>query len=142
MLKMYAKTERMIDLLYTFTTRQWLFDYSNTKELWSSLSKKDRQIFWYCLEEFKWSPYIKNFYYGIREHILHEDISNVTEALAKNRKYVFINTWLIFFLHLYFKITRYIKQIHYAYCFSDYSGCISCSYSSVFIYYSKYVCYF
>lgn len=86
MLKMYAKTEYTMDLLYIFTTRQWEFDNSNTKELWSLLSKEDRITFYYSFEEFDWKPYIKSYYYGIRKHILHEDLNNLTRAKAKNQK--------------------------------------------------------
>ncbi|KAF0772958.1 fatty acyl-CoA reductase wat-like [Aphis craccivora] len=86
MLKMYVKTECMIDLLYVFTTRQWKFDNSNTRELWSLLSQDDRNTFWYSLEEFDWASYIKVYFYGIRKHVLHEELSNVDTATVKNQK--------------------------------------------------------
>lgn len=86
MLKMYAKTEYTMDLLYIFTTRQWKFDNRNMKELWSFLSKEDRISFHYSFEEFDWKPYIKSYYYGIRKHILHEDLNNIARAKAKNQK--------------------------------------------------------
>ncbi|XP_060872883.1 fatty acyl-CoA reductase wat-like [Metopolophium dirhodum] len=85
-LKMYVKTECMMDLLYEFTTRQWKFDNSNTRELWSLLSQDDRNAFWYSLEEFDWTSYIKIYFYGIRKHVLHEELSNVAKATEKNRK--------------------------------------------------------
>lgn len=107
MLKMYAKTEHMMDMLSTFSTRQWKFDSSNTKKLWSSLSEEDRQTFWYDLEEFKWSPYIKSFYYGIRKHILHEDVNNMKEALAKNRKLIWLHR-LSIFLGIYLLLQIYL----------------------------------
>lgn len=84
---MYVKTECMIDLLYVFTTRQWKFDNSNTRELWSLLSQDDRNTFWYSLEEFDWASYIKVYFYGIRKHVLHEELSNVDTATVKNQKY-------------------------------------------------------
>lgn len=86
MLKMYTKTEHIMDLLYGFTTRQWTFDNSNIRELWSSLSQEDRNTFWYSLDKFDWKPYIKSYYYGIRKHILHEDLNNTRRALTKNKK--------------------------------------------------------
>jgi len=87
MLRMYAKTESMIDLLYEFSTKQWKFDNKNTRQLWLSLSKDDRNMFQFSLKSFDWKSYIKSYYYGIRKHILHEDLSNVEEALSKNKKY-------------------------------------------------------
>jgi len=87
MLRMYAKTESMIDLLYEFSTKQWKFDNKNTRQLWLSLSKDDRNMFQFSLKSFDWKSYIESYYYGIRKHILHEDLSNVEEALSKNKKY-------------------------------------------------------
>ncbi|XP_060852908.1 fatty acyl-CoA reductase wat-like [Rhopalosiphum padi] len=86
MIKMYTKTENMLDMLKEFTTRQWSFDNKNTRQLWSSLSKEDRNMFWFSLEEFDWKAYIKIYYFGIRKHTLHEELSNTEEAVSKNRK--------------------------------------------------------
>ncbi|KAL4148036.1 hypothetical protein QTP88_002340 [Uroleucon formosanum] len=86
MMKMYAKTECMLDLHHEFTTRQWKFDNSNIVELLSSLSKKDRDQFEFDMVDFDWKSYIKSYYYGIRKHILHEDLSNLDKAISKNRK--------------------------------------------------------
>lgn len=88
MLKMYSKTEGMIDLLYEFSMRQWVFDNRNTRELWLSLSEFDRNEFRFSLKSFNWKSYIETYYHGIRKHILNEDISNVDKALSKNYKYV------------------------------------------------------
>ncbi|XP_060836401.1 fatty acyl-CoA reductase wat-like [Rhopalosiphum padi] len=89
MLKMYSKTEAMTDLLKMFTSKQWKFDNSNTIELLSSLSKEDRDKFEFSMENFNWKQYTTSYYYGIRKHILHEDLSNVVEAKSRNRKYIF-----------------------------------------------------
>ncbi|XP_060876847.1 fatty acyl-CoA reductase wat-like isoform X1 [Metopolophium dirhodum] len=86
MLRMYAKTESMVDLIYEFSTKQWKFDNTNTRQLWLSLSKDDRNMFQFSLKSFDWKSYIESYYYGIRKHILHEDLSNVKEALSKNKK--------------------------------------------------------
>jgi len=88
MLKMYKKLENMTDLLKVFTTSEWKFDNSNTRELWSLLSQEDRKTFRFGFEEFDWKSYIKYTVYGIRKHILHEDLSNLPIALSKNQKYI------------------------------------------------------
>lgn len=87
MLRMYAKTETMVDLLYEFSTNQWKFDNKNTRKLWLSLSEEDRNIFQFSLKSFDWKSYIESYYYGIRKHLLHEDLNNVKQALSKNKKY-------------------------------------------------------
>jgi alcohol-forming fatty acyl-CoA reductase len=88
MLKMYKKLENMTDLLKVFTMSEWKFDNSNVQELWSLLSQEDRETFWFSFKEFDWKSYIKCTVYGIRKHILHEDLSNMTIALKKNQKYI------------------------------------------------------
>lgn len=88
MLKMYKKIENMTDLLKEFTTSEWKFDNSNTRELWSLLSQEDRKTFWFGFEEFDWKSYMQCTVHGIRKHVLHEDLSNMARALSKNRKYV------------------------------------------------------
>ncbi|XP_060850791.1 fatty acyl-CoA reductase wat-like [Rhopalosiphum padi] len=95
MLKMYAKTENMMDLLKVFTTRQWSFDNENTRKLWLSLSKEDRNMFWFSLEGFNWKAYIQIYYFGIRKHILHEDLSNTEKAISKNKKLFWLHNLCI-----------------------------------------------
>lgn len=85
-MKIYTKTDELYDLLREFGTRQWLFDNKNTKELWTLLSKEDRNTFWFTFEEFDWQAYIKIYYFGIRKYIVHEDPSNIDKAVSKNRK--------------------------------------------------------
>jgi len=106
---MYAKTESMIDLLYEFSTRQWTFDNSNTRELWSSLSKDDRETFMFGLKEFDWKSYIKTYYYGIRKHILHEDLSNVEKASSKNQMYDIVDCGFSLWISInsFYNITYY-----------------------------------
>ncbi|XP_026822567.1 fatty acyl-CoA reductase wat-like [Rhopalosiphum maidis] len=91
MLRMYAKTESMIDLLYNFSTKQWKFENKNSRELWLLLSKDDREMFRFSLEEFDWKSYIKSYYYGIRRHVLHEDLSNIEKAMSKNRQLLWLH---------------------------------------------------
>ncbi|XP_001948211.2 fatty acyl-CoA reductase wat [Acyrthosiphon pisum] len=91
MLKMYAKTEFMTGLLHVFTTNQWKFDNSNTVKLLSSLSIEDRNQFEFGMVNFDWKSYTKSYYYGIRKHILQEEITNLDKAISKN--------WKLFWLH-------------------------------------------
>lgn len=130
---MYAKTECMIDLLYVFTTRQWNFDNSNTRELWSLLSQDDRNTFWYSLEEFDWASYIKVYFYGIRKHVLREELGNVDTATVKNRKYDILIECNFSSIMIYYNIFVFYVL------FSDYFGCISYVFLLLFTLLLKYV---
>lgn len=111
MLKMYSRKEKMIDTVKVFVTNEWKFDNSNTRELWTLLSQEDRKKFWFSFENFDWKSYVQNLVYGIRKHILHEDLNNITEALSKHRKY---KGFFIFNIQLY---CYYVYLIIYIYFF-------------------------
>lgn len=89
MLKMYAKAECAINMLYMFVIKEWQFDNTNTRKLWSSLSQEDRETFQFSLNSFAWKPYMKHYYNGIRKYLLHEDPDNIAKAQAKRQKYDF-----------------------------------------------------
>jgi len=77
-----------MEMLRVFTTKQWKFENENTRKLWSLMSEEDQKMFWFSMDKFDWMSYLKIYYYGIRKHILYEDLSNREKALAKNQKYV------------------------------------------------------
>lgn len=96
---MYRKADESMDLYHMFTTREWKFHNRNTRELWSLLCQEDRQTFPFSFQKFDWNGYFKNFYYGIREHILKENLSNKEKALSKYRKYdLFIYSYVFYLL--------------------------------------------
>lgn len=78
-------------MIQAFTTSEWKFDNSNTLKLWALLSQKDRKTFWFGFEEFDWKSYTQTMVYGVRKNILREDLSNMSKALSKNRKYIRFN---------------------------------------------------
>lgn len=86
MLKIYTKTENLIQLYKNFTTREWKFDNSRTQNLWLSINQEDREIFPFSIKEINWNTYIKSYFHGIRKYILHEELDNLEEAKAKQRK--------------------------------------------------------
>jgi len=129
MLKMYAKKEKMTEMVLPFTTVEWKFDNSNTKELWTLLSQDDRKTFWFSFEQFDWKSYVQGLVFGIRKYILKEDLNNVTKALSKNKKYI---KFFIFNFRLY---CYYVCLI----IFSGYFGCISCAFVLLFTSHFMYV---
>lgn len=88
-MKMYSKLDSVMDMLHVFLSKEWKFDNHNTQELWSQLNTEDRKTFAFSFENFNWDSYIEDCVYGVRKYILHEDNSNLKEALAKNRRYLF-----------------------------------------------------
>jgi len=116
MLKMYAKKENLTDVIKPFTTNEWKFDNSNTRKLWTLLNQEDRKTFQFNFEGFDWRLYIRNIVYGIRKHILHEDLNNITKALSKHRKYkgvFFILNVQLFCSYVYLIIVSRLFWLHH-----------------------------
>lgn len=86
MLKIYTKTENLIELYQIFSTNEWKFDNSNTQELWLSINQEDRELFPFSIKDIDWSLYIRNYFNGIRKYILREELDNLEKAKAKHRK--------------------------------------------------------
>ncbi|KAE9538171.1 hypothetical protein AGLY_006143 [Aphis glycines] len=120
MLKMYSKTENTLDMLNEFLTREWFFDNENTKNLWLSLSKEDRNIFWFSLEKFDWKDYLKIYYFGVRKHILHEDLSNTKKAVSKNQKLFWLHCLcIVLIIYLLLQFLYWIFIITMKKCITD-----------------------
>lgn len=129
MLKLYVKADCMMDVLYEFTTKEWKFDNSNTRKLWSSLSQQDRNTFWFSFDGFNWSSFLHIYFFGIRKYILLEDCENVKKALMKQQRWriirflnwTFLNFFLCFFrlywLHNSFVVGLCLLSFYFIYTF-------------------------
>jgi len=131
--------ENMTDLIFLYLLSEWKFDNSNTRELWSLLSQEDRKTFWVSFEEFEWKSYIKCMVYGIRKYILHEDLSNMTRALSKNRRYIlrYLISYLCFdtciykyfincYLYYLFQVILVASVMHFLYYIHRISSILDC----------------
>jgi len=73
-------------VLNIFMLNEWTFENENTRKLWSRLSQEDRNLFSFSLNEFNWELYIKQYYHGIKKHLLQENENDSEKALSKNRR--------------------------------------------------------
>ncbi|XP_025416869.1 fatty acyl-CoA reductase wat-like, partial [Sipha flava] len=111
-LSFYKKLEYLVDILNVFLTREWKFDNSNTRKLWSSLSTDDRKTFYFSFEGFNWNSYITSYFYGIRKHILKEDLNNNKMALARNRRlFWFHHLTIVLIICFVFQICRILMKL-------------------------------
>jgi fatty acyl-CoA reductase len=91
MLKIYRKLAKASTSLEFFTTRDWKFSTTNTMNLHSSLSREDRALFSLDIREVNWPKYVGNYFSGIREYVLGEDLSTMPEARKHSRKMFFVH---------------------------------------------------
>jgi fatty acyl-CoA reductase len=90
MLKIYRKLSEASKSLEFFVTHDWTFKTQNTVELRSKMSEEDRDLFCIDIREVVWSEYIRNYFDGIREFVLKEDVSTLVEARKHYKKMKYI----------------------------------------------------
>lgn len=82
----YEKIHKFSDVISYFSTKQWTFLDSNTKDLFNRLSPKDKQLFDFDLTKLDWKQY---FYYhirGLRVYLVHDSLDTVPQGLEKRRR--------------------------------------------------------
>ncbi|XP_050536687.1 fatty acyl-CoA reductase wat-like [Daktulosphaira vitifoliae] len=103
--KQYKKARKMMNVLRPFSTAEWNFKNNNIQKLWSSLSKKDQELFSFNMQNFNWDSYISTFYLGIRSNILHENKDNIPDAIKKHKRLYWLHKFFtLFMVYVLFKL--------------------------------------
>ena len=76
----FNKLHTQIKVFDFFSSHQWLFDDSNTRKLLNQMSKQDREIFNFDVDEVNWSSHVDDYVLGIRRLILKEDDKSINMA--------------------------------------------------------------
>ena len=63
--------------------RYWIFKSENIVKLWSKLSDRDREIFFFNIKDIDWKSYSEAYILGTRKYILKEDIDTLPEGRKK-----------------------------------------------------------
>lgn len=84
--RFYMKAFRALSVFDYFFTRYWIFTSSNYVELWSKMSDRDRQIFYYDVRDLDWRAYFETYILGTRQYIFKESITTVPEANKKGTR--------------------------------------------------------
>ncbi|XP_055697097.1 putative fatty acyl-CoA reductase CG5065 [Phlebotomus papatasi] len=79
-----------------FSMRQWSFSDGNVRELFSTLSSEDRELFNFDMKSFSWESYLERYVLGIRKYLLKQNFNNIDESRRKLQKLYWINIALIF----------------------------------------------
>ena len=70
-----------------FFSRQWLFTNQNACQLWSKLSQRDKEIFYFDVKAIDWKTYFEFYVLGIRKFIFKDDPNNISDARRNLKKY-------------------------------------------------------
>ncbi|PSN40545.1 Fatty acyl-CoA reductase wat [Blattella germanica] len=70
LLRGYLKVHKFTEVLTFFTIQQWNFKNGNVLTLWDKLSRKDKSLFHFNIEELDWAEYLGYMLRGVRLYIL------------------------------------------------------------------------
>ncbi|XP_066584285.1 fatty acyl-CoA reductase wat-like [Prorops nasuta] len=113
LLKAYRKLNKFAAVTAFFSTSTWNFSNNNIIALWNSLSSKDKELFFFSMNDFDWDDYMKKCIGGIRLYIFKEDASTIPEAKKRMARFDFYHqivkcvVTIIGFLLLY-KLSMFI----------------------------------
>lgn len=86
MIRLVKKMHNSFGLLEYFANRQWSFPCKNLLNLYDSLSENDKELFNFDIRKVNWQDYTRNFYIGIRRHLMKESDDNVPEAMRRMKR--------------------------------------------------------
>uniref|UniRef100_A0A336L0D6 Fatty acyl-CoA reductase n=1 Tax=Culicoides sonorensis TaxID=179676 RepID=A0A336L0D6_CULSO len=123
MVKIYQKIHKFCDVISYFNTRRWYFTNSNVMALWKKLDPKDKQIFYFDMNDLDWNEFTRESIHGIRQYLMKDDPSTIPDAIKrmKNLKvlhYIVVyasNAFLLYLLYLIlfkFYSIFFISRIH------------------------------
>ncbi|KAH8246893.1 hypothetical protein KR032_002981, partial [Drosophila birchii] len=84
MLKIYKKIHESVHILSPFCTRKFIFDSTNTEQLWRSMTSEDQRIFDFDMGSVNWPEFLKVVLEGIRLHIF--KIPLTPESIATGKR--------------------------------------------------------
>ena len=95
MYKISKKFENACKTGEFFALNEWTFQTSSVKELLGAVRRADDgQNFNVDLSKengFDWNAYVKDFMIGIRQYVLKDDLSSLTNARVKMNRFVLFN---------------------------------------------------
>ncbi|XP_012270707.1 fatty acyl-CoA reductase wat-like [Orussus abietinus] len=91
LMKIYRKISKYSSILVYFSTNEWTFGINNTRTLWNKLSKEDKKIFYFSMEDFDWEDYMKKCIDGIRIYIFKDDPSTIPAARKRMAKILILH---------------------------------------------------
>lgn len=69
-----------------FSLRDWAFAGANVRELFSTLSSEDKELFNFDMKSFSWESYLERYVLGIRKYLLKQNSNNIDESRKKLQK--------------------------------------------------------
>jgi alcohol-forming fatty acyl-CoA reductase len=88
--KLYQKIDKLTSVNAHFTVNTWSFSDKNVVKLINKMTAADQEIFKLDLAKLNWEAYMADYYMGIRQFILKDEIATVPEAKKRYKRYNFL----------------------------------------------------
>lgn len=115
----YQKIHKLANVISYFSTREWLMPNHNVQKLWNMLSEKDKQKFYFNLDQIDWKEYFRDHLLGIRQYIIKDSYDTIPYALQKRRKlrithYTILSIFLLLFVYgVFIFLQNFISELKF-----------------------------
>lgn len=86
--KLYQKIDKLTAAPAFFTTHTWNFTDKNVVNAFETMSPTDKEIFKFDLAKLSWESYMRDYYMGMRQYILKDEISTIPAAKKRYERYI------------------------------------------------------
>lgn len=86
LMKVYAKIEKLNNVLNYFSFNPFEFEDIQTEKLWQRMSLKDQELFRFNMNDLDWETYLSDMYFGMRKFMLKDDPSTIPAAVKRQKK--------------------------------------------------------
>ena len=84
----YKKIHRFMNVIEFFAMRQWVWSRDNLVNLWEDLSKQDKEMFFFDMNQLDWDLFLQHYLRGIRQYLLNDPLETIPEALVRWNRFV------------------------------------------------------
>jgi Male sterility protein. len=86
MINAYKKIHRFSEVLSYFSTRQWLFNDTNTRALWRKMPAEDQKYFNFDIGALIWEDYFYTHVRGLRVYLVKDSLDTVPLGIRKRHR--------------------------------------------------------
>ncbi|XP_065224397.1 fatty acyl-CoA reductase wat-like [Planococcus citri] len=118
--KYYHKLQRYLTAMIPFFTQEWTVTNNNINEIWSTLSKKDKKLFYCNLDDLNTEQYFEVITRGVRLYLARDKEDTIRKAQQKRNTILFsyyVGYALLALTLLCLAVKLYIYYPYFSYYF-------------------------
>lgn len=121
MMKIAKRYKAAADTGEFFAMHEWDFEVNNVNELLTEISACDDQHEFNCdVKRLDWDTYLKNYVFGIRKHILKDDLSSMDSARKMIKRCA---TTATFHVLIFVNFAAFLQIVHHQMDTANYFLC-------------------